>query len=87
MVNITKHAQASQAVVKLQQQNGGIEITVSDNGQGFDKSQVSKTFTENGGFGLFNIHDRLDYLGGDIRIDSQIGGGTSIHIRTPISLS
>ncbi len=55
-------------------QENNLTITVEDNGKGFDKSTVRQ------GAGLKNIHSRVDYLKGQLDIQSVPGNGTSIHI-------
>ena len=75
--NIRKHAKASTALVQMNfHDDGGIDITVEDDGAGMD---VSKTNGTNG-MGLKNIQERVKQLGGRIDINSSIGKGTSIYL-------
>ena len=70
--NVAKYAEASSATVSLSQANGTLTFSVSDDGVGFDTSNVVH------GTGLQGIADRLDAIGGDIRVLSAPGEGTTV---------
>jgi signal transduction histidine kinase len=70
--NTAKYAEASHAMITLAQRNGALEFSVSDDGGGFDRAQSTQ------GTGLQGIADRLDAIGGTIRIDSAPGEGTKL---------
>lgn len=72
--NIVKHAQAAHVTVTLNYGTATLEITVEDDGKGFDPSSIR--VTEAGGFGLLNVRERLAYIGGSLTIDSAPGAGT-----------
>jgi signal transduction histidine kinase len=78
MNNIVKHSQASEGVVTVDRQGGMVTITIRDNGRGFEvhRSAVS----ENGGFGLAGMAERVRILGGVHRIQSVPGEGTTVTI-------
>ncbi len=81
LVNVVKHAQARQVKVFIGRNNNNIRIEVVDDGIGFVPSpQSNKT----GGFGLFSIRERLNYLGGSIEIESEPSQGTRITLTAPI---
>ncbi len=81
LVNIVKHAQAQNVKVSIGRDNDKVRIEVADDGVGFIPSpQLNKT----GGFGLFSIRERLNYLGGSIEIASKPGQGTHITLIAPI---
>lgn len=75
--NILKHAEANQIFVKLATENGSCILSIADNGLGFDPEHGYR------GTGLVNLHDRAKLIGGDIRIASSPGLGTSITLRIP----
>ncbi|MGH2552127.1 MAG: tetratricopeptide repeat-containing sensor histidine kinase, partial [Chitinophagaceae bacterium] len=81
MNNIVKHATATVATVQLVKFPDNINITVEDNGKGFD---YPKTLREKKGIGLGNIHSRVDYMKGTINIDASPGMGTTVIIDIPI---
>jgi len=78
--NIVKHAQAGKAVVQLIKYPGYINITVEDNGVGFD---YMKTRDQSKGIGLGNIKSRVNYLNGTLDVDSMPGRGTVTIIDIP----
>jgi len=75
--NIRKHAKATTALVQMNfHDDGGVDITVEDDGVGMDVSTAKKT----NGMGLKNIQQRVKQLGGRIDINSNIGKGTSVYL-------
>jgi signal transduction histidine kinase len=76
VTNIIKHAKATEAVVQVSRENNKLLITVEDNGKGFDTS----TLDVSRGIGWSNIKSRIEYLQGEIDIQSGPGKGTSINI-------
>jgi signal transduction histidine kinase len=77
LVNAIKHANAEWLRLELCRVDGRVRIVVSDNGVGFDPTTRSQF---GGGFGLFNIRDRLSDFGAALDIDSVPGSGTQITI-------
>jgi len=80
LVNIVKHAQAHHVTVQIQSVEGCIEVQVRDDGIGFHEDEIRK----GKGFGLISIRERLEFLGGFLKIQSQFGQGTRIIIRVPL---
>lgn len=80
--NIVKHARATQVHVALQQKDGRVILTVSDNGRGFDPNHDFP-----GHLGLKTMRERMERLGGTLRIESRPGGGTSVQAELPLSAS
>lgn len=78
--NVVKHARAGKVIVQLVRYPDHINITVEDNGKGFDYSQALQ---EKKGIGLGNILSRVDYLKGTINIDAEPGRGTTVMIDVP----
>jgi len=70
--NVAKYAEASSATVSLSQANGTLTFMVADDGVGFDESDVAY------GTGLQGIADRLDAIGGEVRVLSAPGRGTTV---------
>lgn len=77
--NSLKHAMASSLTIKLKSDEIGTELEVHDNGRGFDL----KTLGSEGGFGLSNMNERTEKLGGMIQIETSDGGGTKIVVKIP----
>jgi PAS domain S-box-containing protein len=84
LVNVIKHAEAKHAVVGLSREDGVMRVEVSDDGKGFDGVRKTDSAFGGGGFGLFNIRERLTYLGGHLDICSEPGSGTRVTIRAPL---
>lgn len=75
VTNIVKHANATRVIIQLSRHDSEMMLTVEDNGKGFDP------FTESSGLGLNSIRSRVDYLGGELDINSVLGEGTVVSIR------
>ncbi len=85
LVNVVKHAKASSVKVSTQRVGDQIRVSVEDDGVGFDVTQVHSQDHMTGGFGLFNIRERLDHIGGHLDIASRAGKGTRITLVAPIT--
>lgn len=83
--NVAKHAHANEAVVSLKWEEDGLEVTVSDDGVGFDTSKLDAGLSSDCCFGLFSIRERLSYLGGTLKVESSPGKGTRVSIRAASS--
>jgi len=79
--NAVKHSQASQIILQLSQHNDQIMITVEDNGKGFDPQLADGKKSA----GMHNVQSRLEFLSGQMQINSVVGRGTSIEIEFPIN--
>lgn len=84
LFNVVKHARARTVNVSLRKDGDGIEIVVEDDGVGFDTEESKSKIGQMGGFGLFNICERLDHLGGQFRVASKPGRGTRVTISAPL---
>lgn len=83
LANIAKHADARRASVLLSAEHDMIELSVEDDGHGFDPDDA--TTTGSAGFGLFSIRERLPHLGGELIIDSTPGDGTRVRMCMPLT--
>jgi signal transduction histidine kinase len=77
MNNIAKHSQASLVSLDLQERDGRIELTIQDNGQGFDLDTARR------GLGLSTMRERSQLSGGSFNIQSAIGKGTIVRVSWP----
>lgn len=83
LFNIVKHARVDQATVAVHQEEDRLNITVSDQGVGFDvKARMSQEGKSE--FGVFSRCSRIEALGGQWSIDTSPGRGTRVHISLPI---
>lgn len=83
LTNIVRHAKAARVGVLLERVPGGVQCRVRDDGVGFDQTAIAARPGERG-FGLAAMRERLDAVGGTLRIESVPGGGTNLVMCVPI---
>jgi len=76
--NVVRHADATRAAVSIRRDERRVRIVVEDDGVGFDPEEALERVGIADGFGLFDIRERLDYLGGGVEIESAPGEGTRV---------
>ncbi len=87
LVNIVKHAQASRVKITIRVNKKNLRIRVTDDGVGFiPETKAAKAYKDQQ-FGLFNITERIRYLGGRLEVDSQKGKGTMVTLVAPLKLT
>jgi len=74
--NVAKHAGAARVEIALEHAGTAIELSIRDNGQGFDPGQ-----TASGHYGLSMMRERAEAVGADLSVRSQPGHGTEVTIR------
>lgn len=79
LTNARKHAHATHVRVSLAARDGTTEVTIADDGQGFDPGQV-----EGDGFGLRFMRERAQAVGGSLQVHSAAGRGTSVLVQVPL---
>ena len=80
LTNVARHAQATEVIVSLYRDPAGkITLDINDNGKGF--ANVDQSMRRS--FGLIGMRERAAMLGGEMKIHSQPGAGTSIEIVVP----
>ena len=82
--NIAKHAKATKAEVEIKFDENKITITVSDNGKGFEPPENLGALTPTGKLGLAGMQERVQLLGGSVRLESKPGKGTKISVEAPV---
>lgn len=75
LTNVVKHSQASTVTIRLRQETGCLRILVHDDG-------VGDARIENG-TGIRGLQDRVETLGGRVKLDSVAGAGTSLQVELP----
>jgi len=80
--NALKYSRASAISVHLQGDQDGLELTVADDGRGFDVQQAWGT-----GLGLVSMSERLEAFRGRLAVQSAPGHGTRVHGRVPLTMS
>jgi signal transduction histidine kinase len=79
--NIVQHSRAKNATIVLEYRPNEFLMTISDDGQGFDVSEITDVEESGRGRGLFSMRERIGFLGGTSGIKSEIGKGTTVWAR------
>jgi signal transduction histidine kinase len=82
--NIAQHSKAKNASIVLVYQPDEFSLSISDDGQGFDVSEITDVEESGRGRGLFSMRERIGFLGGTSGIESKIAGGTTVWAKVPI---
>jgi signal transduction histidine kinase len=85
--NIKKHSEATSVTVKLRFGDDRVSIEINDNGKGFDYYKTIRQATTSGHMGLLGMRERALMMGGDLNINSKVGGGSRISLTLPITES
>ena len=78
LTNASKHGQARRAVIEICETPAAVELTVRDDGDGFDPT------TSTAGFGLLGMRERVSLLRGAVHIQSAPGEGTTVTASFPV---
>ena len=78
--NVVRHAHASRATVEAGRSEGGVRLSVSDDGVGFASPTRSSE-----GLGIVGMQERVRLVGGRFSLTSQVGEGSSVSVWLPLS--
>jgi len=81
--NVVKHSKADRVRLSLRKRNGTVELTIEDNGQGFDPGNVLSVESSNRGVGVSSMKERTEFSGGSFSIESTEGKGTIVWASWP----
>lgn len=79
--NIIRHAQAKTVKLELSGDDGHCIVTLTDDGHGFDARSPQFRWSH----GLMGMRQRAEALGGQLDVESQVGGGTRVRVEIPLS--
>ncbi len=82
IANVVKHARASEVTIQLLHHGAEVTVVIEDNGVGFDLTTIQAR--ADGGIGLHNLAERVDYVGGRFTLDSRPGRGTMVSLEVPV---
>ena len=85
--NIMQHSQARNVTVSMKYEGDELVLCISDDGKGFDVSQLTGIEQSGRGAGLFSMKERVGLLGGACSVQSQPGQGTTATARIPTTWS
>jgi len=77
--NMVKHANATKATVRIEQRDGRLVFSVTDDGRGLDPERARS------GSGMQNMQDRIEVLGGELQVESSPGAGTLLTGSIPVA--
>ncbi|MGI6318614.1 MAG: cache domain-containing protein [Dethiobacteria bacterium] len=80
LTNVIRHAEAQNAKVSIHCGDNNIEVTIEDDGKGFDYTILQK---DHQALGLFGMKERATLVGGELIIDTSPGKGTRLTLRIP----
>ena len=78
LTNSARHARASQISIRIVQNDGAVEATIADDGEGFDRKARRQ------GLGLTGMEERVKTLRGTLKIRSENGKGTELRAILPL---
>lgn len=84
LTNVVRHARARRVWIELQRQEA-VELTIRDDGAGFDPQAARARAAGGASFGLLGMQERVELLGGEFLLEAQPGRGTSVRARFPES--
>jgi signal transduction histidine kinase len=79
--NVARHSSASNVNISFNSADGLLRLRVEDDGVGF---RVEEAFARPGSFGLAGMRERVALIGGQFRVESQPGRGSSVSIELPL---
>ena len=80
LINIAKHAQARKVDIQLTGDGQGLSMTIADDGCGFALPNDMNDLTAAGHFGLVGLCERVNLIGGTLRLQSAPGAGTRLRV-------
>ncbi|WIG58832.1 MAG: Two-component system sensor histidine kinase [Ktedonobacterales bacterium] len=92
LTNARQHAHATEAAIEMRCDPSGIDLRVSDNGEGFDYAALLHTPTlsasseqePRSGLGLLGMRERATLIGARLNVKSATGAGTTISLHVPL---
>ncbi len=78
LTNVTKHACASRAIVRVLMAAGGVDVEVRDDGKGFDPASPAA------GFGIVGMRERVELASGTLDVQAAPGAGTLVRAHIPL---
>jgi signal transduction histidine kinase len=76
---VAKHADARTVSIVLTRKNGRVTLMIEDDGRGFDPARPAD------GFGLQRMRERVDLLGGRLKVQSRAGAGATLAVEVASS--
>jgi PAS domain S-box-containing protein len=84
LTNIARHAQAQHVKIALHRTGGVLELSVHDDGCGFDLAAMRERAVIGGSVGVLGMQERAELIGGQLDIESTPGQGSTVRLRCPL---
>jgi len=84
LTNVVRHGQATRVTIELHLYAERLELTIHDNGIGFDLTAAMNNATHGNSLGLLNMHERVELVGGRMQMTTAPGQGTRLHALIPL---
>jgi signal transduction histidine kinase len=87
LTNVSRHAQATQATIRIVERNGTIHASVADDGQGLPEADRLGPRGDGleGGFGMSGMRERAELVGGELELVPAPGKGTVMRLTVPLA--
>ena len=79
LTNVVRHSGVNEATVSVTADDEKVVVEVRDDGCGFDPAEPRAA----GHYGLIGMRERVERLGGEMKIESSHGQGTTVRLRIP----
>jgi len=86
LMNIEKHANATNVSIHMTQTDKDVTIRIEDNGDGFNIQKTTRTPKTTQSMGLRNMRERIELLQGTFFMHSDLGKGTFLEVKAPLKL-
>jgi PAS domain S-box-containing protein len=87
LTNVHRHSGSKSAQVRLGREQGTLRLEIRDAGRGIDPSRLDTLRATGAGIGLRGVRERVRQFAGEVRIDSEVGSGTTIFVTLPLQAS
>ena len=85
IINAKKYAKAKNIWLRVECQDNVLNVSVRDDGEGFDVGKVQDNYESRGSLGMINMYERAQMIQGTFSIDSATGQGTTVRIVAPLA--
>ncbi len=82
--NVKRHANEENVWLTAVRRGDEFEVVVKDDGEGFDLTEVERSYDRQGKLGLLNMRERAEMIGGRLSIESAPGKGTTVTLNVPL---
>jgi PAS domain S-box-containing protein len=83
LTNIIKHSQATHVEIMLYYEEGDLHLKIVDDGVGFNFFAAVQRSLKGESMGILGMQERVELIGGKIKINSKAGNGTTVHTIFP----